>query len=352
MELRAEDVDALVLGAALLGSGGGGTTIEVGTLLRRKLGAGSVVLHSPSDLAGAFVVPVGVIGATTVLTEKLPNGQEFAAAVHALCQWADIEPEALMASEAGGVNGLTALVAALELQVPFIDADLMGRAFPRLDQLTWAVDSDHLFPIALAGTSGQIVIIDRAPARTIEGLARAALRELGGWAAAAFPPRPAADLASSAILGSISRAIALGSALKELPEAASPRAVESATGARVLGAGRVFDVSRHRVADGTFGHGHISLRDRDADSIIRIECQNEYLLASVNGRLEAQAPDILCLLERRKLVPIEVDQVRAGDELIALHLSGPSWWWASPARRKRVDPTAFGIPTLLSEERE
>ena len=351
MELRAEDVDALVLGAALLGSGGGGKTIEVGMLLRRSLGTGSVVLHSPHDLDGAYVVPVGVVGATTVLTEKLPSGREFAAAVHAVCQWAGIEPEALMASEAGGVNGLTALVAALELQLPFIDADLMGRAFPRLDQLTWAVDGDHLSPTALAGTSGEIVIIDRAPARTMEGLVRATLRELGGWAAAAFPPRRANDLATSTIHGSVSRAIALGAALKELPEAASAWAIESATGARVLGAGRAFDVSRQKVADGTVGHGHISLRDRDADSIIRIECQNEYLLASVNGRLEAQTPDILCLLERRKLLPVEVDHVRDGDELLALHLPGPSWWWASRARQERVSPRAFGIPSL-GEDRE
>ena len=100
--VRERDLTALVVGVTLLGSGGGGDTRAFGRMLRRRLGAGELVLRDAADLPDASVSPIGVVGATSVLMEKLPGGGEFDAAVRAVSRWTGTEVTGLMPLEAVG----------------------------------------------------------------------------------------------------------------------------------------------------------------------------------------------------------------------------------------------------------
>jgi DUF917 family protein len=63
--LQAAQIEALAVGAALLGAGGGGSPDLVAPLLRRRLGGRSHPVLALADLdPNALVVPVGVVGAT------------------------------------------------------------------------------------------------------------------------------------------------------------------------------------------------------------------------------------------------------------------------------------------------
>lgn len=136
MRIGLPDVTALERGVSLLGSGGGGDTVTAAALLREQLTTQpGAVLTPVSDLpADALVVPVGVMGATPVFSEKLPVGNEIRAAVRAIEHWTRASIDALVSIEVGGLNGIMPLVAALDLELPLVDADLCGRALPRLDQ--------------------------------------------------------------------------------------------------------------------------------------------------------------------------------------------------------------------------
>ena len=346
--LEARDIDALVVGVSLLGSGGGGNAATFARLLQRRLRDGSLVLNRPEDLPEAVVVPVGVVGATSVFTEKLPGGREFPAAVEAVTRWTGRPATAVMALEAGGLNGITALVAALDLGLPFVDADLMGRALPRLDQLTWSVSGRPVTPCALREPSGQVLVVDGTDAVGLERTARAFLAEAGGWAALALPPARLADVADDAVRGSIGHALALGRAHAALPDNPSPTAVAAALGGQVLGAGRVLEVARHGPA-GSFGRGSVGVADVASGSVLRIEAENEFLLALVDGRPAASTPDLLCVLDRRTTVPLRVDEVRVGHEVLVVTLPGPGWW-RRPEVVAHVAPAAFGLdcPPVLT----
>ena len=342
------DIDPLVVGVSLLGSGGGGDAATFARLLRRRLRDGSLALHRPHDLPDAVVVPVGVVGATSVFTEKLPGGEEFTAAVAAVTRWARRPATAVMALEAGGLNGITALVAAIDLNLPFVDADLMGRALPRLDQLTWAAIGRPVTPCALREPSGQILVVDGTDTVGLERTARAFLTEAGGWAALALPPARLADIADDGIRGSIEHAIALGRAHAALPDNPSPAAVAAALGGQVLGTGRVLEVARHGPA-GNFGRGSVCVANLASGSVLRLEAENEFLLALVDGLPAASTPDLLCVLDRRTAVPLRVDEVRAGHEVTVVTLPGPAWW-RRPEVVAHVAPAAFGLdcPPVLS----
>lgn len=348
--IRDDDLEALVVGVTLLGSGGGGDTGAFGRMLRRRLGAGELVLRDAADVPGVSVSPIGVVGATSVLMEKLPGGGEFDAAVRAVSRWTGVEVTGLMPLEAGGLNGLTPLIAALDLGLPVVDADLMGRALPRLDQFSWAVAGRPLTPCALSEPSGQVVVVDNVDATGLERAVRSFVAHTGGWAVLALAPTPVEAATEDAVRGSLTRALALGRAHAGLEPGGEPAEVASGLGGRLLGSGRVEEVGRHLVADGGgFGRGSVCVVDAASRAVIRIETENEYLLALVDGRPEVTTPDLLCVLDRRTLQPIAVDTIRTGDEVVAVALPGPGWW-RRPDRLPHVSPQAFGLtcpPQLL-----
>ncbi|WP_350274128.1 DUF917 domain-containing protein [Kribbella sp. HUAS MG21] len=349
--IRERDLEALVVGVTLLGSGGGGDTGAFGRMLRRRLGAGELVLGDAADVPGVSVSPIGVVGATSVLMEKLPGGGEFDAAVRAVSRWTGIEVTGLMPLEAGGLNGLTPLIAALDLGLPVVDADLMGRALPRLDQFSWAVAGRSLTPCALSEPSGQVVVVDNVDAAGLERAVRSFVAHTGGWAVLALAPTPVEAAAEDAVRGSLTRALALGRAHAQLEPGSAPADVAAGLGGRMLGSGRVEEVGRHLIADGgaAFGRGSVCVVDAATRAVVRIETENEYLLALVDGRPVVTTPDLLCVLDRRTLQPLAVDAIRTGDEVVVVALPGPTWW-RRPDRLPHVSPQAFGLtcpPQLL-----
>jgi DUF917 family protein len=339
LAIAAADVDDLVAGVTLLGSGGGGDARTFGRVLRRRLGSEERRLHQPSELSTRVVVPVGVVGATSVFLEKLPGGHELTAAVAAVSRWLGTEVTAVMPLEAGGLNGVAALVAALELDLPFLDVDLMGRAFPRLDQLTWSTQGLPLVPCAICEPGGQVLLIDGATPTDLERTARSFLAHSGGWAAIALRPVPVMEAAVNAIQGSLARALRLGRAHSALPERPSSAVLERALGARVLGSGRVRAITRHDV-DPTKSSIHVD--DVSTGAVLRIEAQNEYLLAIVDGQPSAYTPDLICMLNARTSQPIAVDQLRPAADVTVVTMPSADWW-RSGQRAEHVDPAAFGL---------
>jgi uncharacterized protein len=110
----------------------------------------------------------------------------------------------------------------------------------------------------------------------------------------------------------------------------------------VLGAGRVADVDRHG-APGGFARGSVTVVDTADGAVVRLETENEFLLALRDGEPVASCPDLLCVLDRRTALPLAVDTVRAGNEVVVAVLPGPSWWERN-GHLDRVGPRAFGIP--------
>jgi DUF917 family protein len=345
--LRAADVDALLVGLGLLGSGGGGDPGVFGPTLRRALGRSELVLHTPEQLGDALVVPVGMLGATRMLTEKQPSGSEISSAVRALARWTGTEPQAVMPFQAAGLNGVMAATAACEMGLPMVDADLMGRALPRAGQATRAVEGGSLTPFAMTEPGGQTVLVDETDPLALDRVVRVIVAQGGGWAGCAFAPAPATVVRHDSCRGSLARALELGRAHSALPRKPSSAQVASALGGRVLAAGRTLEIARH--ASATSGRAGVDVRD-DGGSVLRLEAETEFLLALLDGRPVASCPDLLCVLDRCTAAPIAVDALRVGDDVTVVVLPGPPWWRATPERVRHVSPRAFGLdcdPVLL-----
>ena len=84
--LTEEDIDAIGIGAAVMGSGGGGSPAIGVQRAKHMLRTGHriAVMRNKSLPEEALVVPVGFIGAPAVILEKLPAGNEITKALDAL----------------------------------------------------------------------------------------------------------------------------------------------------------------------------------------------------------------------------------------------------------------------------
>ncbi|MFD4197504.1 DUF917 domain-containing protein [Amycolatopsis thermoflava] len=346
MRITVADVPALERGVALLGSGGGGDTMTAAALLRQHVTHG----REP-DISGALdpntlVMPVGIVGATAAFTEKLPSGAEFATAVSAIERWTGARAGALVSIEIGGLNGLMPLVAAVELGLPCADADLSGRGLPRLDQLSIAATGRGLAPAALAEPGGQVLVLAAGSDESVERGARAFLASSGGWAAMAFAPVPAGELPRCAVMGSVTGALELGRRVLAAGEGPEPDRLAEASGGRVLAMGRVLEVSRHPGpgAHGRagFGRGSATLTDHRTGALLRLEMENEYLLALRDGHPVASTPDVLAVVDHRTGAPVPCDAIRAGIEVDVLQLAAAPFW-TDPRRLPVLQPRAYGI---------
>jgi uncharacterized protein len=102
--IDAPDLDDIAIGGAILGTGGGGDPY-IGKLMAqqaiRKNGKVGLVDvdQMPDD---ALIVPGCMMGAPTVMTEKLPQGDELVIAFRKLEKFIGRKVDAVLCAEAGG----------------------------------------------------------------------------------------------------------------------------------------------------------------------------------------------------------------------------------------------------------
>ncbi len=87
-QLDAQAIQDIALGAAVLGTGGGGDP-PLGRLMAQQAVAqyGPISLLSLDELADEeWVIPTAMMGAPTVLVEKIPSGNEVIQAFQLICR--------------------------------------------------------------------------------------------------------------------------------------------------------------------------------------------------------------------------------------------------------------------------
>ncbi|MDQ0218666.1 DUF917 family protein [Peribacillus cavernae] len=128
-KLGKQEIEDIAVGAALLGTGGGGDPY-IGKLMALQAieEHGEITLLNADEVPDdALVVPSAMMGAPTVMLEKAPSGEEAINAFKNLESYLGKEIFATMPIEAGGLNSMLPLALAATLGLPVVDADGMGR---------------------------------------------------------------------------------------------------------------------------------------------------------------------------------------------------------------------------------
>jgi uncharacterized protein len=345
-EITLDDVEALAIGAWVLGTGGGGSPY-LGLLNMRRLYAGGhrVALMSPFDLDdGDRVAVVSNMGAPLVGQERLADSRNTARAVEIQQELLGGRFRAVMPLEIGGGNGIQPLMAAAHLRIPVVDADTMGRAYPEAQMTSVAVGELRPYPCVLYDPRGIEAVVTKVPSwKWMERTSRKICVELGSIASTCKAPRTGREIKEWGIHFTVSKAIGIGRRVREAQRRhADPVAaiLEEARG-KLLFRGKVVDVDRRATEGFLRGRTTIEGLDEDRGARLEIAFQNEWVVAWRNGLPCAMSPDLICVLDTVSGEAFGTETIGYGRRVSIVALPAPPVFLTGKGL-EHVGPRAFG----------
>ena len=356
MKVEFADISDFAVGAGILGTGGGGDPYLGRLMLEQAFEENSQIeIVEVDDLEkDSLVICLGMMGAPSVMVEKLPNGIEIENCVRALEKYIGKAVDAIIPAEIGGLNALLPLVAGARVGKPVVNCDGMGRAFPEVQMISYNICGHSAAPISLADEHGTSILIQGESAIMCERISRHIVSELGGTCMLGGYPMSGDELRTACVPGTLGIALEIGRTIRRAKENRSNAAADLVTylestpiydHCAMIGEGKIIDLERKTEGGFTIGnvriqsHNSASQCDRD---IYELAFRNEYLVLRINGVIKTIVPDLVCVLDSETLDPINTESLKYGQRVTIMTMSAPQIL-RSQAGLNIVGPRSFGL---------
>ncbi|KAI1869915.1 uncharacterized protein JN550_005505 [Neoarthrinium moseri] len=314
------DLEMISTGCGILGTGGGGPThhefLKSLHALRTSR-PGKLRIISPKALRDNDIVSFGSwYGSPSVINERIAGGNEIIEGIEAVNKIQGNKSfNVLLLDEVGGGNGLSIFPPAVHFDVPVVDGDSMGRAYPTMYHSTFSVYGHSLAPCVLSDARGNISVVMNTdtPAR-LERILRTTAIELGLGCAVCAKPLAGSVIKEYAVPNTISQAWFLGKAvhLARRKKTSHVDAIFAEVAGTLLYNGKIVDVQRYIGGGYTMGTVIIApADDGEVDSSpgrsrlgasapprdrrrMRIPFQNEYLYAALSADGSEAGQEVVC----------------------------------------------------------
>jgi len=249
-----------------------------------------------------------------------------------------------MSLEIGGGNSIQPFMAAAMLDLPVVDGDCMGRAFPEAQMTSFAIHDLRMYPLTLADVRDNAVVVARAASwKWMERISRKACVEVGSIASTCKAPRTGKEIKECAILGSTTKAIGIGRAVQAARRAHRDpidAVLEVAAGVKIF-SGKIQDIAR-RTTEG-FLRGTATIEGLDAfrGHTFSLGFQNEFAVGWLDGLPRVMTPDLICVLDTVSGDAIGTETLRYGQRVTVIALPAPPIL-LTPKGIEHVGPRAFG----------
>lgn len=349
--LTPADLEALAIGAAILGTGGGGNPYlgKLQALELMRQGYPFRVLPFGEVQDDDLVVSVGGIGAPVIGIEKISKGDESFRALRTLEAFVGQRATALIAAEIGGSNSIEPFIAAAYANLPVVDGDGMGRAFPEVQMCSYFIYGHQPYPAALADEKGNSVVLGKVfDMHWLERLARTAAIDMGASAGMALPPMTGHFIKRAAVPNTLTQAINLGRAVMDArAKRRSPveRILEQENGV-LLFKGKVTDVARRVDKGFAKGQATIAGLEEFSGSQLLVDIQNENLIARREDQVLAIVPDLISIVDLESGEPTTTETLRFGFRVAVIGLPAHSLL-KTPEALEVIGPQAFGYPDVV-----
>ncbi len=338
-------LEELALGAAVLGTGGGGDPY-IGKLMARQAirEHGPIELYTLDELDDDdLVVPTAMMGAPTVMLEKLPNGDDIVHAFKTVGKFIGKPIKATMSIEAGGLNSVVPIYAAARLRLPMVDCDGMGRAFPEIQMVTHTIYGISATPMALSDERGNTVLLETINNNWTETFARSVTVDMGAMAMIALYAATVRQLKEATIQGTMSRAREIGKVIRNARHVEDDpvNTVREALDGFMVLRGKIGDVQRRTEGGFAKGDAFIDGIDAYAGQQLQLSFQNEHLAVRINGEFVVTVPDLIAVLDIDTGEPITTEALRYGFRVAVIAFPCADKW-RTPAGLELVGPRYFG----------
>lgn len=345
-----KDLEDFTTGCCFFGTGGGGNASFGHSMLQEALDVGKkIIIEDLSDIDDDswIVCPylMGTSGPETNETkqDKIKHGMTAttvsnmpAAAVDLLLAHSarDTALSAIVPYEIGAAATSSAVATAAMLGVPTIDADFVGRSVPEATQMLPALYGLDLCPTACADAFGNESMITKVvnrhmAERTGKHIASASFGLIGQ----ATLLRQAKDLKRYMLPGTLSRAFAVGKALRD--NASTPEGVESALNA-LVGAKKIFE-GKITAFDGGDDKGYyvgtmvIEGENTFEGSGFKIWFKNENHIAWKDDEVCLTSPDLICTIDQKTHQPYVNNQLSVGMNISVYGTPAHQAWYEKKA---------------------
>ncbi|MEO4041769.1 DUF917 domain-containing protein [Hoeflea sp. CAU 1731] len=345
-----EDIDALEIGSAILGTGGGGNPY-IGKLRAKQVlreGRQMRILPLQALPDDAKVVSLGGIGAPLVSHERIKEGREGLRCVRALEERFGFRIDAIACEEIGGQNSMEPLIIAALAGLPVVDCDGMGRAFPEMQMTTYSIYGHCSTPSVMCDCHGNVVTFDHAVSELWhEKMARACVVAQGGSSTLASAPMDGIFVKRFAIPDSYTKAISLGRTVRSAQKRNEDpvQAICAFEHGKQVFTGKIVDLKRHLKGGFVRGEAVLDGFDDFQGDTAQIDIQNEYLVFTRNGVVEVIVPDLVVILDNDTGEAISTEMLRYGQRVSVLALPCHPLL-RSPEALKVVGPSGFGLGHL------
>lgn len=368
IRLTAVDIEPLLEGLAVLGTGGGGSPAWGRMILENDVARGrSWNIVSLEDVPDDWtIVCGGMMGSVKAIEsigfDKVLEGWESDFPLMYVTRYMEQllgrRVDAMVPFEAGGLNSPVVLTLAARMGIAAIDGDALGRSAPETQMTSWHGHGVEVTPMPLADSYGNIVVVSKAVEPTyVDEIGRVVVTKGGYLGANNHHPMSGVQLKETTVPGTFSRALALGRAIRAArAEGHDPvQAIMDSLDARHLIVGRI-ELLREEQREGFyFTIMTLNGTGSDVGHTAQLTIKNEAMLCALDGRVVTIFPD-----------PIYLVDPQTGRGLMSVELSGGMdvTLLAAPAHprlraaaltdagRKAMSPGRFGQPDLQYQPME
>lgn len=325
-ELSRKEACDLILGAAILGTGGGGSLEWGREIINSIYDSGKAVkLANREDISKEdYVCSIYACGSVGELSEE--KQKEYDRLEKIDCNFTVRAAEGIetflkrplggyLPIELGGVNVAFAMEVAALTDRPLIDADPAGRCVPGMQHTTYALKGIPIYPMGLANTVGdELVLTKTKDDMRVEDIVR-------HLAMASFNMIGVADhvekwkiIEKAVIHNTMTMCMEVGQIAQkhiDLNQDYSDAVVKKLKGSIIFRG--VVSHSNYEEKDGyTFGDIEIDGCDEYADQNMKIWVQNENIISWKNGQSFVTVPDSINITDTDKYCPLLNPDAKVG----------------------------------------
>ncbi|KAI2884101.1 hypothetical protein CBS76997_8136 [Aspergillus niger] len=367
--LSAVDLEFIATGTGVLGTGGGGPSylqyLQCLDWLQSSEAKGRMRVVPPDRMNDSGVCVFGSwYGAPSVSGERIPAKIELTTAIdHAVRLSGYTHFDGIIADEIGGGNGMSTFPTSAYYDIPVLDGDLMGRAYPTMEHGTPYVYGHPITPCVVADAKGNVGVVLKAESnRRVEELLRCQCVNLGISTAVAAVPLTFDIVKKYCVPNTVSQAWYLGRAIHRARRSKTDiiKAIFETTPGKLLYSGKIIDVKRDVSRGYTVGQctiaplageerqnmeNHVSTETRH----LIIPFQNEFLYAAYIDPANPASPQVICTVPDLISVlgqdgeAIGSQELRYGLRVNVIGMAAHPLWTGDERGLRVGGPQGFGL---------
>lgn len=317
-----EDIDPLLEGLAIYGTGGGGSPDWGRAIMEQDFSVGRSLsildLSAISDQS--TVVSGGIMGSVKVLEEMGTS--------KVMAHWEErfelLEVTKVMEGvigkkidhvvpfEVGGLNTPVILSLGARMGIPVIDGDALGRSAPETQMTSFIGHGIRLTPMPLVDYYGNVVIVqDSVDSTYPDQLGRYVVTHGGGLGANNHYPMSGVQAKSAVIPNTITASLEIGRAvIRAREQGDNPvNVVAEYVGGALLAVGEISDLHEEESMGFYFTTATIEGQGEHAKTKVELIIKNETMMLRIDGDIKAIFPDLILMLDPesgRGLMSIEL----------------------------------------------